>query len=109
MIFQDNKNAILIERNGRNSCTENSRHIDIRYFVIKDRIAKEDARVECLPTELMLADYFTKPIQDTLFRYLREYVMGWRSLSELLIKYDNTSLKEGARIQGMRNNTVIWN
>ena len=32
-IFQDNTSAILMEKNGRNSCTGNSRHIDIRYFL----------------------------------------------------------------------------
>ena len=32
-IFQDNKSAILIEKNGRNFCTRNSRHTDVRYFL----------------------------------------------------------------------------
>ena len=31
-LFQDNQGAMLMERNGRNSCTGNSRHINIRYF-----------------------------------------------------------------------------
>jgi len=31
-IYQDNKSAIFMEINGRNSCTGNSRHINIRYF-----------------------------------------------------------------------------
>jgi len=38
VLYQDNKSAILMEINGRNSCTDNSRHIDIRYFWIKDRV-----------------------------------------------------------------------
>ena len=32
VIYQDNKSAILMEINGRNSCSGNSRHINIRYF-----------------------------------------------------------------------------
>lgn len=32
IIYQDNESAIKMERNGRNSCTGNSRHIDIKYF-----------------------------------------------------------------------------
>ena len=32
VIFQDNKSAILLERNGRNSCTENSRHVAVIYL-----------------------------------------------------------------------------
>ena len=32
VIYQDNQSAMLMEKNGRNSCTGNSRHINIRYF-----------------------------------------------------------------------------
>ena len=76
---------------------------------MKDRIDKDDVRVEYLPTSLMLADYFTKPLQRELFRKLREYIMGWKPVSELLINDVNTSLKEGVGIQGTRNNTVTGN
>ena len=38
ILYQDNQSAIKMEKNGRNSCTGNSRHIDIRYFFIKDRV-----------------------------------------------------------------------
>ena len=88
IIYQDNKSAILIKLNGRNSCTGNSRHIDVRYFFVKDRIDKGEVKVEYLPTELMLADYFTKPLQGELFRTLREYVMGCRPVSELIFDED---------------------
>ena len=36
VVYQDNASAILMECNGRNSCTGNSRHIDIRYFFVTD-------------------------------------------------------------------------
>ena len=36
-VKQDNESAIRMEKNGRNSCTGNSRHVDIRYFFVKDR------------------------------------------------------------------------
>ena len=32
VLYQDNQSAIKMETNGRNSCTGNSRHIDIRFF-----------------------------------------------------------------------------
>ena len=35
IIYQDNQSTILLEKNGRNSCTGNTRHIDIRYFLLK--------------------------------------------------------------------------
>ena len=73
-----------MQKNGRNSCTGNSRHIKIRYFWIKNRIDEKEVRVEYLPTDMMLADFFTKPIQGVKFRELRSYIMGWKSLKTLL-------------------------
>ena len=60
VIYQDNELAILMEINGRNSCTGNSRHINIRYFWIKDRVDGNEIKIEYLPTHIMLADYYTK-------------------------------------------------
>ena len=89
VLYQDNKSAILMEINGRNSCTGNSRHIHIRYFWMKDRVDNKEVRVEYLPTHIMLADYFTKPLQGSQFRLLREFIMGWRPLSELVLLKNN--------------------
>jgi len=89
VIYQDNKSAILMEINGRNSCTGNSRHVNIRYFWIKDRIDNKEVRVEYLPTHIMLADYFTKPLQGEQFRFLRAFIMGWRPMSDLIIMKEN--------------------
>ena len=33
ILYQDNQSAIKMEKNGRNSCTGNSRHIDVRFFL----------------------------------------------------------------------------
>ena len=32
IVYQDNESAIRLERNGRRSCSQKTRHIDIRYF-----------------------------------------------------------------------------
>ena len=36
IIYQGNESSIRLQRNGRNSCTGNTRHINIRYFFVKD-------------------------------------------------------------------------
>ena len=46
ILYQDNKSTILMLKNGRNSCTGNSRHINVRYFFVKDRIDKGELKVE---------------------------------------------------------------
>ena len=58
--YQNNQSAIRMEKNGRNSCMGNSRHIHIRYFFVKDRIDKDEMRVDYCPKHLMLEDLFTK-------------------------------------------------
>jgi hypothetical protein len=80
VFYQDNKSTIQFEKNGRKSCGPNSRHIDIRYFWIKDRLDIEDITVVYCPTEQMLADSFTKPLQGGLFRRLKAVVMGHENI-----------------------------
>mmetsp|Transcript_26617 Transcript_26617/g.41320 ORF Transcript_26617/g.41320 Transcript_26617/m.41320 type:complete len:590 (+) Transcript_26617:1688-3457(+) len=83
IFYQDNQSAMRLERNGRQSCGQKSRHIDIRYFFIKDRIKSGNIDLQYFPTEVMLADFFTKPLQGKQFKLLRSAVMGWITLDEL--------------------------
>jgi hypothetical protein len=46
VFYQDNQSTIRFEQNGRKSCGPNSRHIDIWYFWIKDRISLETIDVQ---------------------------------------------------------------
>ena len=50
-----------MEVNGRTSCTGNFRHVNIRYFFVKDRVDKGEADITYYPTGQMLADFFIKP------------------------------------------------
>jgi hypothetical protein len=83
---QDNQSAIKLEKNGRASCGQKSRHIDIRYFFMKDRVLTEDITITYCPTEEMLADFFTKPLQGNLFRLFRRVIMGQEHISVLKAK-----------------------
>ncbi len=42
-----------------------------------------------LYTYIILADYFTKPLQGEQFKVLRGCIMGWRPMSELIIMEDD--------------------
>ena len=97
ILFQDNQSEIRMLKNGRNSCTGNSRHIDVRYFWVKDRIDKGELTVEYCPTHLMLADYFTKPLQGSQFRKFRDIIMGYKPISTL---FDEIALKERVELCG---------
>ena len=74
--YQDNESAIKLEKNGRKSCGEKSRHINIRYFFIKDVCKRENISIEHCRTDIMIADFFTKPLQGKLFRKMRDGIMG---------------------------------
>ena len=76
ILYQDNKSSILLEKNGKASSSKRTRHISIRYFFVTDRIAKGELTVEWCPTENMIADFMTKPLQGTIFRKFRYIVMG---------------------------------
>jgi hypothetical protein len=73
---QDNESAMKLEKNGRMSAGQKSRHIHIRYFWIKDRTEGNDIAIRHCPTLAMLADFFTKPLQGNLFRRFRDVILG---------------------------------
>jgi hypothetical protein len=76
VLYQDNKSAMLLESNGRGSSSKRTRHINIRYFFITDRIANGELSIEHCPTGVMLSDYFTKPLQGAPFREFRDRIMN---------------------------------
>ena len=45
-------------------------------FSIKGQVDDKVVTIEYCPTEQMMADYFTKPLQGALFRKLRDWIMG---------------------------------
>ena len=83
VFHQDNMSAMKLERNGIMSCGQKSRHINIRYFFIKDVVQRENIKIEYCPTEIMIADYFTKALQGNLFRAMRDTIMGLASFDSL--------------------------
>jgi hypothetical protein len=76
ILNQDNLSAILLEKNGRASSGKRTKHINVRYFFIKDRIASGEITVQHCPAASMLADHFTKPTQGTMFRTFRAEIQG---------------------------------
>ena len=96
-----------MELNERNSCTSNSRPVNITYFLIKDCVDQslveikdcvdqslveiEDCvdqslvEIKYCPITLMLADLFTKPLQGKAFMIFRSVIMGCKHINELLL------------------------
>jgi hypothetical protein len=75
-LFQDNQSTILLANNGTTSSSKRTRHIDIRYYFITDRVKKNEITIEYCPTKEMIGDFFTKPLQGALFYKLRARVLN---------------------------------
>jgi hypothetical protein len=75
-IYQDNTSAILLEKNGKESSSKRTRHINIRFFFIKDCIDKGHLTIEHCPTDDMIGDYPSKPLQGKKFKKHRALIMG---------------------------------
>ena len=82
---QDNESAIKLEKNGRISAGPKSRHINIRYFWIKDRTNDANITIRHCPTLSMLADFFTKPLQGHLFRKFKAVLLGHAHVDTLVL------------------------
>jgi hypothetical protein len=86
-VYQDNESTIRLERNGRRSCGQKTRHVDIRYFHLKDLIQRGVIDLEYCPTKIMIGDFFTKPLQGADFKRLKAVVMGQISVEEFIAAY----------------------
>jgi hypothetical protein len=76
ILFQDNKSSMLLERNGKASSGKRTKHINIRYFFITDRVSQGEVSVVWCPTGDMIADFATKLLQGALFMKFRDQIMG---------------------------------
>ena len=77
ILYQDNQSTSKMKVNCWNSCTGNSRHIDIRYFFVHDRVKKGELNVTYCPTDNVSTDLFTKPLQGAIFKKFRSAIMGF--------------------------------
>ena len=83
IVYQDNQSSMKILKNGKRSSSQKTKHMDNRYFGIKDRTKSEGIQVEYCPTENMVADFFTKPLQGGLFKKFRDIILGYKHISTL--------------------------
>jgi hypothetical protein len=98
--FTVEESDMLLKKNGKKSSIKRTKHIIIRYFFIKDRIASNTNLVKNFRTAEMLVDNFTKPLQGApLHKFCTEIQgipsdtteadLGWESIK----KYETKQLK----------------
>ena len=107
VVYQDNTSSILLEKNGRSSSTKRTKHMNIRYFYVTEQVQNKNIHVTHCPTEEMVADFFTKPLQGSLFKKMRNYIMGneepgYQTLPRSVLSDDNTIRTRKQKFIGTR-------
>ena len=104
--YQDNQSSMKILKNGKRSSGQKTKHMDNRYFWIKDRLESEGITVDYCPTEKMVADFFTKPLQGGLFRKYRDIILGDKHISTLHDTEEDSPPQERVRSNARSNASV---
>jgi hypothetical protein len=63
ILYQDNRSAMLLKK-GKHSHSKGTRHIDVLYFLIKDKVEKGKIKLEYCKTEDTLGIFFNKTITE---------------------------------------------
>jgi transposase InsO family protein len=72
IIYSDNQGCIALSNNPVSH--SRAKHIDIRYHFVRDRVAKGEVKLEYTPTEMMIADIFTKALPRESFQKCRRWL-----------------------------------
>ena len=73
--LKDIGNNNIIEQD--NTSTKQTRHINIRYFYVTDKVKNDEVSIIYKPTHDMVSDYLTKPLQGELFTKHCDALLGF--------------------------------
>ena len=94
ILHQDKQSVVRIRCNGKYSSCQKTNYFSSRLFWIKDRLKSEVTKVKYCPIKKIIADFFTKLLQGTLFRRFCDIVLGHKHITSLDFMIGNSSLKE---------------
>ena len=67
--------TMSLAKNGKSN-SDRTKHTKLRYFFIKQFLDSGEFELIHCPTDLMIADILTKPLQGETFKRLRDLLMG---------------------------------
>ena len=76
MLHQDDEACVLLANNGGMLCQKGTKHVQARCFFAADWIEQKEIKVKHMPTESMVGDCCTKPVQGAPFRKFRDLILG---------------------------------
>ncbi|GKB25668.1 hypothetical protein Tco_0865069 [Tanacetum coccineum] len=105
-IFCDNKSVIAISNNPL--VHSRTTHIEIRYHFIRDHIFKGDIKLHFVPTDLQLADIFTKPLAEPSFtRLVGELGNGYLRKGQKQSQHDKTEHGNGNSVKKSKSSQPV--
>ena len=75
IVYQDNQSTIAMVAAGK-STSQRTRHVNIRYFWVHDKVQKRELELVYPQTARMVADLLTKPLSGELLRTLTDILLG---------------------------------
>ena len=91
-IKEDNRSTMILMKSGRLLSGKHTKHLNIRYFYVKDLIDRGIVKLSHCVSKEMLGDFSPKPIQGKRFQILRDIILNIDSTVEhrsvLLNKFD---------------------
>ena len=78
--------------------------MNIRYFYVTEQVKNKAVHVTHCPTEEMVGDFFTKPLQGSLFIKMRNYIMGseepsYQALPRSVLRDHVTEFRQPLQVQ----------
>jgi hypothetical protein len=89
-IMCDNQGTVFTAHNPNQN--QRSKHLDIRYFKVRQYIEDKLVNVLFVPTKLNLADFFTKSLHSQAYTRFRDIIMGIQVYSNLTVSQQSLFL-----------------
>ena len=72
-----------MEKNCKKPCTRKSRHIDIRYLFVRERVEIKNMPIAHFSTDGILEDFFNKVLQVEIIVKFRELIIGCKNINTI--------------------------
>jgi hypothetical protein len=76
LVYEDNQGAIAMSVNP--VMHKRSKHIDVRFHFLRERVASGEVKLEYIVTEHQQADLLTKPLLRARLVRIRDRVLGYQ-------------------------------
>ena len=83
---QNNQAAIELKENEKFSISKRTRHINIECFFIADQMKKKHVRVKCCPTDELMMNFMSKPLQRAKFLKFKHLTVNLSEKPDLFKK-----------------------